>query len=46
MYSLIETTRQNGLVPQNYLLTLFRLAPLANSAENWENLLPWNIVTD
>jgi len=45
MYSLIETAKQNGLVPAHYLTTLFEKAPLASSAEDWEKLFPWNIIT-
>ena len=45
MYSLIETAKQNGLVPLHYLVALFEKAPLAVEAEDWEKLLPWNIVT-
>jgi transposase len=43
MYSLIETAKQNGLVPLQYLTALFEKAPLASSPEDWEKLLPWNI---
>jgi len=43
MFSLIETAKQNGLIARNYLTALFEKAPLAESAEDWENLLPWNI---
>ena len=45
MYSLIETAKQNGVVPLNYLMALFEKAPLASSPEDWEKLLPWNIFT-
>ena len=45
MYSLIETAKQNGLVPFKYLLALFEKAPLADSPDDWEKLLPWNIFT-
>jgi transposase len=45
MFTLIETAKQNGLVPYNYLKALFEQAPLASSPEGWEKLLPWNIVT-
>jgi transposase len=45
MYSLIETARQNGLEPLEYLRTLFERCPLAETAEDWEKLLPWNIFT-
>ena len=45
IYSLIETAKQNGIIPVNYLTALFEKTPYANSAEDWENLLPWNIFT-
>ena len=45
MYSLIETAKQNGLLPLNYLTALFEKAPSAVSADNWKKLLPWNIFT-
>jgi len=45
IYSLIETAKQNGLVPSHYLTAIFEKAPLASSAEDWEKLLPWNIFT-
>jgi len=45
MFSLIETAKQNGLVPWDYLNTLFERAPYAFSSEDWEKLLPWNIFT-
>ena len=45
MYSLIETAKQNGLVPINYLTALFQKAPLAFSNDAWQKLLPWNIFT-
>ena len=45
MYSLIETARQNGLVPLDYLNMLFERCPTAQSSEDWEKLLPWNIST-
>jgi len=45
MYSLIETAKQNGLVPYKYLTALFEKAPLALTSEDWKKLLPWNIFT-
>ena len=45
IYSLIETARQNGLVPTHYLTALFEKVPLTSSSQDWENLLPWNIFT-
>jgi transposase len=43
MFTLIETAKQNGLIPFNYLTALFEKAPLASSSENWQKLLPWYI---
>jgi len=43
MYSLIETAKQNDLVPFQYLMALFEKAPLAISNNDWQKLLPWNI---
>ena len=43
MYTLIETAKENGLIPFNYLMALFEKAPLANSSDDWKKLLPWNI---
>jgi len=43
IYSLIETAKQNSLVPFYYLMALFEKAPNASTPEHWENLLPWNI---
>jgi len=45
MYSLIETAKQNGLVPFKYLTALFEKVPLADSQDDWEKFLPWNIFT-
>ena len=41
--SLIETAKQNGIAPEDYLRCLFEKAPYAESNEDWEKLLPWNI---
>ena len=45
IYSLIETAKQNDIIPAHYLTALFEKAPFASSAEDWEKLLPWNIFT-
>jgi transposase len=45
MYSLIETAKQNDIVPAYYLTDLFEKAPYASSLGDWEKLLPWNIFT-
>jgi hypothetical protein len=43
LYSLIETAKQNRLIPYRYLTHVFELAPLAASLADWEALLPWNV---
>jgi transposase len=43
MFTLIETAKQNGINPLKYLLAVFEKAPYADSLEDWEKLLPWNI---
>jgi transposase len=43
MFTLIESAKQNGLVPFDYLMALFEKSPLASTQEDWEKLLPWNI---
>jgi len=45
MFTLIETAKQNGIVPFKYLTAVFEKAPLASTPEDWEKLLPWNIFT-
>ena len=45
LYSLIETAKQNDIVPAHYLTALFEKAPFASSPADWEKLLPWNIFT-
>jgi len=44
IYSLIESAKQNGLEPLKYLRKLFEKAPFALTPDDWEKLLPWNIV--
>ena len=43
MYSLIETAKQNGVSPNDYLRVVFEKAPTALTPADWEALLPWNI---
>jgi transposase len=45
IYTLIETAKQNGLIPLHYLTALFEKSPLTASPEDWVKLLPWNIFT-
>jgi len=39
----IETAKQNGIAPEDYLRCLFEKAPYAETENDWEKLLPWNI---
>jgi transposase len=43
MYSLIETAKQNGVNPNDYLRVVFEKAPTAQTPDDVEALLPWNI---
>jgi len=43
LYSIIETAKANGLNEYEYLRWLFTKLPSANSVEDFESLLPWNI---
>ncbi len=42
-YSLIETAKANGLEPYDYLKLVLTALPYAESVEQIEALLPWNI---
>jgi len=43
LYSLIETCRANGIEPYRYLTWLFQRLPLAQTADDYTALLPWNM---
>ena len=43
LYSLVETSKANGLEPHAYLTHIYANLSLANSLEDYEALLPWNI---
>lgn len=43
LYSLIETAKANNVEPYRYLVALFKKLPLAQSVDDYEALLPWNI---
>ena len=45
LYSLIETCKANAIDPFRYLVALFRLLPLAKTAEDYDALLPWRLAT-
>ncbi len=42
-YSLVETAKLNGLEPYSYLHTLLTQLPYAETLEQIEALLPWNL---
>jgi len=42
-YSMIETTKANGLEPYAYLRTLFTRLPSCETVEDFERLLPWQV---
>lgn len=43
IFTLIETAKANSINPEDYLRCLFEKAPYAQTEEDWQNLLPWNI---
>lgn len=43
LYSIIETCKANAIYPYRYLVALFRALPLAQTADDYEALLPWRI---
>lgn len=45
-YSLVETAKLNGLEPYSYLHTLLTQLPYAETLEQIEALLPWNLAKD
>lgn len=44
LYSIIETCKANGIDPYQYLVGLFKALPLATTADDYEALLPWNLI--
>jgi transposase len=45
-YSLVETAKANDLEPHSYLRYIFETLPLAETIEDYENLLPQHISKD
>ena len=43
LYSLIETAKANNIEPYRYLVALFKKLPLAQTVDDYEALLPWNL---
>ena len=46
LYSLIETAKAHKLEPWAYLCHIFDRLPLANSLEDYQALLPWNLTQE
>jgi len=46
LYSLIETARANKQEPYSYLRLIFEKLPTASTLQDYEALLPWNIVAE
>lgn len=46
LYSLVITSRANGVEPYDYLTRIFSELPKATSADEIESLLPWNFSTN
>lgn len=43
LYSIIETCKANNVDAYEYLVALFKVLPLAQTADDYEALLPWNL---
>ena len=43
LYSLLQTCKANRVEPFRYLAALFKALPLAQTADDYEALLPWHI---
>lgn len=43
LYSLVEAAKANDIDRYPYLIALFKALPCAQTADDYEALLPWNI---
>ena len=43
LYSLVETAKANSIEPYRHLVALFERLPVAQTADDYEALLPWTI---
>ena len=43
IYSIVETAKENGLIPYEYLAEVFRKAPNLPTDGSIDSLLPWNL---
>ena len=46
LYSLLQTCKANGVDSYRYLRALFVALPKAQTADDYEALLPWRIALD
>ncbi|WP_230852150.1 IS66 family transposase, partial [Ralstonia solanacearum] len=46
LYSLVETAKANGVDPYRYLVAALKLLPKAQTADDYEALLPWNLTPE
>jgi len=46
LYTLVETSKANGIDPYCYLTWLFHRLPLAKTVEDYDALLPWKMPVD
>jgi hypothetical protein len=46
LYSLIETAKGSGVEPYCWLVYVLKRLPLAQTVDDYEMLLPWNIHPD
>ena len=46
LYSLVETAKENGLNPYDYLVAVFHKAPNLPEDSPIDSLLPWNLRRD
>lgn len=44
LYSLVETYNANGINPYRYLVWLFARLPLAETVDDYAELLPWKLL--
>jgi hypothetical protein len=45
IYSIVETAKENGLNPFDYLVHVFRMAPNLPASNSLDSLLPWHFST-
>jgi transposase len=43
IFSMIETAKENGLDPYQYLLRILQTAPRMDMGQDVQQLLPWNV---